>query len=91
MKTKYVIGTEPAAQIWLNILITRTDLVSVVARKFELDPSFSFSGKREIENLLKSQIIAYGAANMREPLSETARPYTDKAGQIIDRYFPEFR
>jgi hypothetical protein len=89
VKTKFVVGSEPAASLWLNVLVTKQDLITAVINEFRLGTSV-FSGKREIENRLKEQIITRGMATFRGNIDATTAEIAE-ASSIIYRFFPEFR
>jgi len=88
VKTSFVVNNLPATRLWLPVLVARQDFVIAVVQRLRTGPC-AFTGKREIENLLKEYVMAYGINTLRGIVA-TPEEQTS-ADAIIDRYFPEFR
>lgn len=98
MKTSFELDGQPAARMWIPVLVSRPVLLDSVALDFyDNGDQASVNGKREIEAVLRDRVTNDGMARFREHVktlrdenSELWQQAEAKANEVVSRTFAEF-
>lgn len=98
MKTNFELDGQPAARMWISILVSRNVVIDSLALDiFDNGDSASVEGKRDIENVIRDRITSSGTERFRTRARELRSAPTEnwiqaerKAIEIVNTMFSEF-